>query len=97
MFGRLTAWLQERRGKQEERRAKQAAIERAVQTFRKTRGVVPMGGHALSHDSQLTIVRVMYLTDHVPPNRAWYAVSGHDGEVRELSFSDVAHLEGPWR
>jgi hypothetical protein len=90
MLGRAKAWLQERHGKQ-------AAIERALATFRETYGTVPMGGHALRHDAQQTIVRVMYMTDHIPPNRAWYAVSGDGGEVRELSFDDVAHLESPWR
>jgi hypothetical protein len=87
---RATAWLQQRR-------SKQAAIDRALKHFRDTRGVLPMGGHALAHDPQRTIVRVMYMTNHIPPNRAWFAVSGDDGEVRELSFDDVAHLEGPWR
>jgi hypothetical protein len=90
MLGRAKAWLQERH-------SKQAAIERALGTFRETHGAVPMGGYALRHDSQQTIVRVMYMTDHVPPNRAWFAVSRADGEVRELSFDDVAHLESPWR
>lgn len=87
---RVTDWLQERR-------SKQAAIDRALKHFRDTRGATPMGGHALSHDPQRTIVRVMYMTNHIPPNRAWFAVSGDDGEVRELAFEDVAHLEGPWR
>jgi hypothetical protein len=90
MLGRAKAWLQERH-------SKQAAIERALGTFRETHGAVPMGGYALRHDSQQTIVRVMYMTDYIPPNRAWFAVSREDGEVRELSFDDVAHLESPWR
>jgi hypothetical protein len=87
---RATAWLQERR-------SKQAAIDRALKHFHDTRGDLPMGGHALAHDPQRTIVRVMYMTSHIPPNRTWFAVPADDGEVRELSFDDVAHLEGPWR
>ena len=54
-------------------------------------------GYALSHDPQRTVVRVMYLTDHIPPDRAWFAVPVGDGEIRELSFDEVAHLESPWR
>jgi hypothetical protein len=88
MFKRLTAWLEERRGKQ-------AAIDRACAAFRTAHRTEPMGGHVLSHDPQRSIVRVMYMTDHIPPNRIWYAVSG-DG-VREIPFEEVAHLEGPWR
>ena len=90
MLKRIRAWLQERR-------SKHAAIERALKRFHETRGIVAMGGHALRHDSQQTIVRVMYLTDHIPPNRAWFAVPADDGEVLELSFDEVAHLESPWR
>jgi hypothetical protein len=90
MLRRIKAWLQERR-------SKQAAIDRALGTFYATHGAAPMGGYALAHDSQQTIVRVMYMTDHIPPNRAWFAVPREDGEVRELSFDDVAHLESPWR
>jgi hypothetical protein len=90
MFERVRAWLQECR-------SKQAAIERALRNFHETRGVVAMGGHALAHDPQGTIVRVMYMTDHIPPNRAWFAVPADDGEVRELSLDEVAHLETPWR
>lgn len=90
MLGRVKAWLQERH-------SKQAAIERALGTFRETRGAVPMGGFVLRHDPRQTIVRVMYMTDHIPPNRAWFAVPRDDSEVRELSFDDVAHLESPWR
>jgi hypothetical protein len=90
MLGRIGTWLHERR-------RKRAAIERALRNFHETRGVVAMGGHALAHDPQWTIVRVMYLTDHIPPNRAWFAVPADDGEVRELSFDEVAHLESPWR
>jgi len=88
MLTRLTAWLQERR-------SKQAAVARACAAFRATRGVAPMGGHVLSHEAQRTIVRVMYVTDHIPPDRAWFAVSGDD--VREIPFDDVAHLGVPWR
>jgi hypothetical protein len=90
MFARVRAWLQQRR-------SRHAAIERALKTFHETRGAVAMGGYALSHDEQQTIVRVMYFSGHVPPSRAWFAVPGDDGEARELSFDEMAHLESPWR
>ena len=37
----------------------------------------------------------MYFTDHIPPDRAWFAVSADLGVVRELSFDDVQALESP--
>jgi hypothetical protein len=43
------------------------------------------------------VVRVMYMTNHIPPDRAWFAVSEMDASVRELTFRDVAGLERPWR
>jgi hypothetical protein len=56
-----------------------------------------MGGHVLRVGAEETIVRVMYRTDHIPPDRAWFAVS-HDGSaVRELSFDHVREVESPWR
>jgi hypothetical protein len=90
MLARVKAWLQERR-------SKQAAIERALKKFHETHSAVAIGGYALRHASQETIVRVMYMTEHIPPNRAWFAVPENGGEVRELSFHDVAHLESAWR
>ncbi len=96
MLGKIRAWLEERRRKQAASKSKQAAIERALKKFHETRGIVAMG-YALSHDPQRTVVRVMYLTDHIPPDRAWFAVPVGDGEIRELSFDEVAHLESPWR
>jgi hypothetical protein len=56
-----------------------------------------MGGHVLLFAPHETIVRVMFFTDHIPPDRAWFAVSEIDDTVRELSFNEVAHLETPWR
>src|SRR5215470_4809155 len=88
MFKRLTAWI-------EQRRSRQAAVDRACKAFRATHRIEPMGGHVLSHDAERTIVRVMYVTDHIPPNRIWYAIAGDD--IREIPFEEVAHLEGPWR
>jgi len=88
MLGRIRAW-------REERRSRQAATERALKKFQDTRGVAAMGAHALAHDPQQTIVRVMYFAGHIPPARAWFAVSRD--EVHELSFDEVSHLEGPWR
>ena len=79
------------------RRRKEAAIRRALVEFRARRGATPMGGHVLLLALHETIVRVMFVTDRIPPDRAWFAVSETDATVRELSFEDVAHLEGPWR
>jgi hypothetical protein len=90
MLTRLRAW-------REERRRKDAAIRRAIDEFRKRRGFAPMGGHVLRLGPKETIVRVMYLTDHIPPDRAWFAVSEINGSVRELTFTDVADWESPWR
>lgn len=56
-----------------------------------------MGAHVLRLDRDEAVVRVMYMTDHIPPNRAWFAVPTVDGVVRELAFEDVASLESPWR
>ena len=56
-----------------------------------------MTGHVLRIEPEQIIVRVMYVTDHIPPGRAWFAVSEKEGEVRELTFNDIAHLEAPWR
>lgn len=56
-----------------------------------------MGAHVLRLGPEETIVRVMYLTHHIPPDRAWFAVSTTTGAVRELAFNDVANLESPWR
>lgn len=90
MLTRWKAW-------RSERQRKDRAIRLAVQQFRETRGLAPMGGHVLRLDPQPIIVRVMYVTDRVPPNRTWFAVAEIDGSVRELTFNDVADLELPWR
>jgi DUF1009 family protein len=79
------------------RQRKDAAIRRAIEEFREKRGFAPMGAHVLRLDPQETIVRVMYLTNHIPPDRAWFAISHATGIVRELAFKDVADLESPWR
>lgn len=73
------------------------AVDRALDEFGRTREVVPMGGHVLRADQAETIVRVMYMTDHIPPARAWFAVPANGGPVRELSYADVAPFERVWR
>jgi len=78
------------------RQRKGAAIRRAVQEFREKRGFAPMSAHVLRVNPHETIVCVMYLTNHIPPDRAWFAIS-NTGVVRELAFKDVAELESPWR
>jgi hypothetical protein len=90
MLARLKAW-------RTERRRKDAAIRRALQEFRERRGFAPMSAHVLRQDPEETIVRVMYLTNHIPPDRAWFAISNTTGDVRELAYKDVADLESPWR
>ena len=90
MLGRLRAW-------RVERRRKEAAIRRALQEFRDKRGFAAVGAHVLRLDPEETIVRVMYLTNHIPLDRAWFAISNTTGVVRELAFHDVANLESPWR
>jgi len=90
MLARLRAW-------RAERRRKDGAIRRALQEFRARRGIAPMGAHVLRLTPEEAIVRVMYLTDHIPPNRAWFAISILTGDIRELTFKDVADLELPWR
>ena len=90
MLATLRAW-------RAERRRKDRAVQRAVEEFHKRRGFAPMGGHVLRLHLDHIIVRVMYVTDHVPPDRAWFAVSEKDGEVRELAFEEVARLETAWR
>lgn len=92
MLTRLRTWLAARRTMQ---LAKQHAVAQALAEFRRTRDMPPMGAHVLRLDAGETIVRVMFLTNHIPPDRAWFAVS--QTGVRELSFDDVAPLESPWR
>jgi hypothetical protein len=55
MLARWKAWRSQRR-----RRVR--AVRLAVQRFRETRGLIPIGGHVLRLDPQTIIVRVMYVT-----------------------------------
>jgi hypothetical protein len=79
------------------RRREQAAIQRALQEFRARRSTSPMNGYVLYRGQHEIVVRVTFFTHHIPPDRAWFAVSEFDGSVRELSFDDVAPWESPWR
>ena len=79
------------------RRWKRAAIERALAEFRRTRGTAPIGAHVLRLEEDEAIVRVMYMTNHIPPERAWFAVRRTGAAVRELGFEDVTGIESPWR
>jgi hypothetical protein len=90
MLARLRAW-------RVERQRKEAAIRRTLQEFRDKRGFAAVGAHVLRLDPEETIVRVMYFTNHIPPDRAWFCISNTTGTVRELAFHDVANLESPWR
>ena len=76
---------------------KRAAIERALAEFRMTRGWAPIGAYVLRLEEDEAIVRVMYMTNHRPPDRAWFAVLRTGAAVRELGFEDVAAIESPWR
>jgi hypothetical protein len=80
-----------------QRLRKARLVERALDEFRRTRGAAPMGAHVLKLDDVEAIVRVMYIADHLPPGRAWFAVPSAGGPVRELAFEHVASLESPWR
>ena len=101
MFKGLAAWFQRKREERaacvNERHFRQAAIDRALEEFRRTREENPLGAHVLRVDGDEVFVRVMYMTNHIPPDRAWFAVSRNAAAVRELSFDDVSHLETPWR
>jgi len=56
-----------------------------------------MSCHVLRDTADEIVVRVMYVADRVPPNRAWYSWR-NDGSIAELGFADVEHIEtGPWR
>jgi hypothetical protein len=90
MLKQLKKWFKAR-----QRRA--SAIRRAIIEFQNSHGANPMGGCVIHDDAQGTIVRVMYMTDHIPPDRAWFAVSEEDHPIRELSFDDVCKFESPWR
>lgn len=101
LWSRLRAWLDERRRRQrariEQRHRDDVAMGRALEAFRLTRHRDSMGAFVLRGDASEVIVRVMYMTDHIPPDRAWYAVRTVGGAVRELCYEDVATIETPWR
>jgi hypothetical protein len=80
-----------------ESRWKQTAIERALSAFRETRQAEPMGAHVLRLGEDEAIVRVMVMAGHIPPDRVWFAVRRDGTAPRELTYTDVASLEGPWR
>ena len=90
MIGRVRTWL-------DERRRKRSAIVRALAEFRRTRGTAPIGAHVLRFEEDGAIIRVMYMTNHIPPDRAWFAVPRTGANVRELAFEDIAAIESPWR
>lgn len=60
MLARLRVW-------RAERRRKDRAVRRAVEAFQERRHFASMGGHVLRLDLDHSIVRVMYVTDHIPP------------------------------
>ena len=56
-----------------------------------------IGAYVLRLEEDEAIVRVMYMTNHRPPDRAWFAVPWTGAAIRELGFEDVAAIESPWR
>jgi len=88
MFERIRIWAANRK-------RKKAAIRIAMDHFRLSRGIDPMGGYVILLDPREAIVRVMYMTDHQPPDRSWFRVT--ETAVEELQFDDVQSLEVPWR
>lgn len=101
MIGRVRRWLERRRRLKEATRRvaerKSVAIEKAIAEFRRRHAIDPIGAHVLALDADTTIVRVMYLTNRRPLDRAWYAVPHRDNDVRELSSADAARWETKWR
>lgn len=79
------------------RQRKAAAVEVAVRTFEAQRKLRAMGGCVLRIDETQAIVRVMFVGNRKPPERAWYAVRSANGEVTELASDQVAEIETPWR
>ena len=79
--------------------AKQVAGAKACRHFEASGRHRATGFHVLAIGPSEIVVRVMYFTDHIPPDRAWFAVPRQgDGPPRELAWQDVAALEpGPWR
>lgn len=81
----LLLWFRQRKAAASRDRA---AIARAVKYFCATHNQQAMGADVIRRDINEVVVRVMYLTNHVPPDRAWFAVSDRQGAVRELSHAD---------
>ena len=94
----MRTWLEARRRKLRARQRKKAAERRVCEAFERSRGFVPMGSRVLRVGEEQSIVRVLYLTDHLPPDRAWFTVSDDGLAVRELAFDEVREFEKePWR
>src|SRR5262249_21487132 len=89
-IGSARAWL-------DKRRWKRAAIEPVLADFRRTRGRAPIGAHFLRLEENEAIVGVMYMTNHIPPARAWFVAPRTGGAVRELGLKEFAPIESPWR
>lgn len=73
-----------------------AAIARAVKYFSATHNRAAMGADVIRRDVNEVVVRVMYLTNQIPPERVWLAVSDRQGAVRELSQADAGDT-AVWR
>jgi hypothetical protein len=90
---RFLLWLRQRKAAASRDRT---AIERAMKYFRATHDREPMDGCVLRRDGNEAVVRVMYYTNHVPPDRAWFVVSDHQGAVREVSREEAGDT-AVWR
>jgi hypothetical protein len=64
--------------------------------FRATYNRQPMAAYVVRRDVNQVVVRVMYHTHYVPPDRAWFLVSDRQGAVRELSQADSGDT-ATWR
>jgi hypothetical protein len=64
--------------------------------FRATYDRQPMVAYVVRRNVNEVVVRVLYHTHHIPPDRAWLLVSDRQGAVRELSQADAGDA-AVWR
>jgi hypothetical protein len=95
---RMQRWLGARRWKLEARQRKKVAIRRACEAFEKSRGIVPMNGYVIHAGEGRTIVRIMYSSDRIPPDRTWFAVPDDGSSARELDADEALKFDKAlWR
>ena len=89
----LLGWVRERR---ERSRRDAIAIQRSLRRFAAGPQRSAAGATIVRRDTDYVIVRVMYVTDRIPPERVWYLVPDDGAELRELS-RDEAGDTAVWR